>query len=1144
MNYAFCVLVAFLFALPIQSTRAQSPSKQKKDPDNPLFRLLDGNHDGVLDPYEALDVLSQVESELEGEAISSERIAKILKEIEQDELNEISEMLSEMDVNEDGKTTLDEMDEEMRGFAEMLDENKDGVITAAEGRQADFEDQMFMSPEEIRSEVGDIFGALDQNKDGKLTKDEADEEFSWSQMSEGDSDRDGKVTKSEMIAFMTSDNQRAEFKIVGNAAVMSGVICADTPAKVLRLVHEHPTIRTIEMANVPGSIDDEANLRAAGYIRKFGFATILKSNGVVASGGTDFFLAGKTRTFESGAKFGIHSWGGPDFQGKDVPRDDPQHQLYLKFYKEMGIPAEFYWRTLEAAPANDIHWMTEKELMEFKFRAPDSKTKPSSPQESKGDPAKEKHPNKSEDKTSTNNHLHQHEPYWATLNAANQADCKAAGGYWYNGKCWKNFAGDAGIPNDDVDRIVAEELEQIAMAKVSFDGKEHRVEFAFPEMEDGQATLIVGFNGMQENLLIECAEKDILEGGTFKANSVYVQGNLFEAEDERDLKFTGSGQLQVTVKEDFEINIAGTIDHSAGKKMEVKAYINEAIIGAGNSQLEIKDGQAYLSGTLGTVTYPQIKNLIENHPEIKTVTLTEVEGSVNDAINMHTGRILREAGLNTRVLPDSEIASGGVDLFCAGVRRYGAKGAKVGVHSWGGQGYTAGELPKDHPDHQFQIAYFDMVLGEGSGKGFYFYTLQAAPFEDVHWMSVDELNKWKVVTDWSEQSTGTTDRQLTEIKSTRIAPINEAFPAKFRDAFDRYVQVIAPNGKPINIFAQKEISDAQLRHVRDVMLHYLTNLSGSEFGSQKAKVANRMADNGATMMICRGHDGQFREPRIQAQPLYADETIVEGTSAYINCEFEEHRDATLEEILHCVHDNGIGVDFRGAPRGVLPEFQKEIRAATSHAMKNGIWPTENSDDQSSDWIEELSEEGSLTQEYLASVIDSYYGLWGPFDEDIGMWGIYIAKTRADIKQKDAQGFAIVEKFFHPFLTYEAEIDSAFEGTFSMAFDAKKPYTHKSQYLLHARLTGKLNSNLSGNAQDNRLSGNAGDNVLNGQGGNDTVVFPRKESVYKVEKQSDGSVKVTGDGTDTLINIENVVFDGQEIDEQRFVEPVPHGLSRQ
>ena len=276
--------------------------------------------------------------------------------------------------------------------------------------------------------------------------------------------------------------------------------------------------------------------------------------------------------------------------------------------------------------------------------------------------------------------------------------------------------------------------------------------------------------------------------------------------------------------------------------------------------------------------------------------------------------------------------------------------------------------------------------------------------------------------------------------------------------------------------------------------------------------------------------------------LYADETIVEGSPAYINNEFEDHRDATLEETLHCVHDFGIGVDVRGAPEGAAAEFQKQIRAATTAAMKNNIWPTKNSDAETSDWINELRQEGSLTQEYLASAIDSYYGLWGPFDEDFGMWGIYIARTRADIKAKDPTGFSLVQKFFHPFLTYTAEIDAGFDGTFLMTFNPKAPYTHKSRYLLNARLTGDKNSNLTGNAQDNTLFGNSGDNVIDGGAGHDTAVFAKTESTYKITKNDDGSITVVGEGTDRLLNIEKIIFDGKMLESKKFVVPVPHNLA--
>lgn len=89
--------------------------------------------------------------------------------------------------------------------------------------------------------------------------------------------------------------------------------------------------------------------------------------GMIASGGVDFFLAGVGRTVDTGGKLAVHSWAGDGVTGDQVPRDDPQHSLYLDYYAEMGIPAEFYWFTLQAAPAEDIYYMTADEMAEYQM---------------------------------------------------------------------------------------------------------------------------------------------------------------------------------------------------------------------------------------------------------------------------------------------------------------------------------------------------------------------------------------------------------------------------------------------------------------------------------------------------------------------------------------------------------------------------------------------------------------------------------------------------------------------------------------------------------------------------------------------------------------------------------------------------------
>jgi len=371
-----------------------------------------------------------------------------------------------------------------------------------------------------------------------------------------------------------------------------------------------------------------------------------------------------------------------------------------------------------------------------------------------------------------------------------------------------------------------------------------------------------------------------------------------------------------------------------------------------------------------------------------------------------------------------------------------------------------------------------------------------------------------------------------------ITPIPDDVPGAYGEVFCKYTEIVAPNGKPIRIFAEKEISNEQLVHARGVLGFFIEDVPGSEYGADKSAIANKMADNNATLIMMKGHDGEFDRydsdvwREIDGQALYEDETVTTGSDWYVNNVYEGHRDASFEEILHLVHDYGIGVDVEWAPEGAAPEYQAQIREALDNALYDeGLWAQ---DERFADWVEEIREEGSLTQEYLASVIDSYYGLWGAFTERPGgMWGGYIAKTREEIAEKDPRGYALMEMFFNPYVSYEARVDSGFEGTFFMSFDPEVPYAHKSQYLVNVMLTGERDSALSGNDQDNRLSGNAGDNYLDGGAGIDTVRFTGPRDEYEVRRDGNTLIvedSVPGrDGIDTLAGIERLEFSDSTVE---------------
>jgi len=84
---------------------------------------------------------------------------------------------------------------------------------------------------------------------------------------------------------------------------------------------------------------------------------------VVGCDGTDFFLAGARRVAAEGARIGVHSWStGEGMEATEFPMDSTEHDRYLEYYREMGIPEDFYWFTIQAAPADDMHYMTAEEI--------------------------------------------------------------------------------------------------------------------------------------------------------------------------------------------------------------------------------------------------------------------------------------------------------------------------------------------------------------------------------------------------------------------------------------------------------------------------------------------------------------------------------------------------------------------------------------------------------------------------------------------------------------------------------------------------------------------------------------------------------------------------------------------------------------
>lgn len=166
--------------------------------------------------------------------------------------------------------------------------------------------------------------------------------------------------------FDEPEGERLVLSVRGGLLYVKGVVNRSSDRQVRRALLNAPDVDVVVLTHVPGSADDATTLALGRMLRNARYTTYLPAGALVASGGTDLFLAGADRIVERGAQVGVHSWDDDDATAGDaLPRDAPHHKIYLDYYRDIGIDVDFYWFTLQAAPPDGIHWMTEAEMAQY-----------------------------------------------------------------------------------------------------------------------------------------------------------------------------------------------------------------------------------------------------------------------------------------------------------------------------------------------------------------------------------------------------------------------------------------------------------------------------------------------------------------------------------------------------------------------------------------------------------------------------------------------------------------------------------------------------------------------------------------------------------------------------------------------------------
>ncbi|MCV6590986.1 MAG: inverse autotransporter beta domain-containing protein [Marinobacterium sp.] len=238
----------------------------------------------------------------------------------------------------------------------------------------------------------------------------------------------------------------------------------------------------------------------------------------------------------------------------------------------------------------------------------------------------------------------------------------------------------------------------------------------------------------------------VMQGGEMKVNGRYHFSGVSDLADE------GSVSLQGRIMADY-------LDEEGDRQQAVMEQNitghNFVQVGGIEAGAVLADGKvlengaiAIGGGAIGAETLFAFAQLRRQLPQADTLVMGEVEGSVNDQMNQELGRALYNLGMNTHLVAGGQTASGGVDLFLAGRQRTAGDGdgARFGVHSWGdfdSSQPTGRDLPRSAPEHQPNLHYLRDI---GQPDAFYWYTLEAAAFNDIHWMTAAEISQYQMLT--------------------------------------------------------------------------------------------------------------------------------------------------------------------------------------------------------------------------------------------------------------------------------------------------------------------------------------------------------------------------------------------------------------
>jgi len=155
-----------------------------------------------------------------------------------------------------------------------------------------------------------------------------------------------------------------------------------------------------------------------------------------------------------------------------------------------------------------------------------------------------------------------------------------------------------------------------------------------------------------------------------------------------------------------------------------------------------------IDGVINKHSLTNFNKLHMQYPDLRTISIVNCDGSKDDEVNLQLSFKIHELQLNTHLQENGLIASGGVDLFLAGINRSCGENTLIGVHSWSSLFKQATDFPIGHENHQPYIDYYISIgFTKQESEEFYYFTINSASARDIYWMTEEEIQEYNIITE-------------------------------------------------------------------------------------------------------------------------------------------------------------------------------------------------------------------------------------------------------------------------------------------------------------------------------------------------------------------------------------------------------------